>query len=205
MTNFNQFEKSNKAIATRRGKTPSLISRIKDLMGVGPHLLLLGIILEALTIASRRWVTLPISLSFELRVVFCMICIVVCLIGMIWFNRWLNLIKVNLSATESKLVTHGPFNYVRHPLYATLLFTIPPILIACFSDLLFLFTWIVIFVISHFIVILEEQVLVRKFGEEYTNYQRFVPALIPYKGAAGRRYREYCNVSTPIKSINRTI
>ena len=42
---------------------------------------------------------------------------------------------------------------------------------------------------------MEEQVLVRIFGEDYRNYQRFVPALIPYKGAAGRRYREYCDVS----------
>jgi hypothetical protein len=44
---------------------------------------------------------------------------------------------------------------------------------------------------------MEEQVLVKRFGEDYKNYQRFVPALIPYKGAAGRRYREYCDVSTP--------
>ena len=197
MTNFNQFEKSNKTIATKKSKIPSLFSRFKNLMGVGPYLLLLGIILEALTIVMRRWVSIPMSLSFEMQVIFSIVCIIVCLMGIIWFNRWLNLIKVNFSGTESTLVTHGPFNYVRHPLYANLLFTVPPILIACFSDLLFLFTWIVIFVLSHFIIIMEEQVLIRIFGEDYTNYQRFVPALIPYKGAAGRRYRKYCDVSAP--------
>lgn len=50
MTNFSQFEKSNKKIATEKGKTPSLYGRFKNLLGVGPHLLLLGFILEALTI-----------------------------------------------------------------------------------------------------------------------------------------------------------
>ena len=197
MTIFSQFKKSTKTITTEKGKTPSLFSRFKSLLGVGPYLLLLGFILEALTIAMRRWVSFPMSLSFEMRVILSIVCIIVCLMGIAWFNFSLNLIKVNLLCDESKLVTHGPFNYVRHPLYATLLFTIPPILIVCFSDLLFLFSWVVIFVLSHFIVNMEEQILVKRFGEDYENYQRFVPALIPYKGAAGRRYREYCNVSTP--------
>ena len=51
MTNFSQFEKSNKTIATKKGKMPSLFSRFKKFLGVGPHLLLLGFMLEALTIA----------------------------------------------------------------------------------------------------------------------------------------------------------
>ena len=189
-------------IAANKSKVKTLFSRIKNLMGVGPHLLLSGTILEVLTIAMRRWVSVPLSLSFEIRVIFYIVCITLCLTGTIWFNRWLNLIKVNLSGNESMLITNGPFNYVRHPLYATLLFTIPPILIACFSDLLFLFAWIVIFILSHFIVTIEEQVLVKRFGEEYRIYQKFVPALIPYKGAAGRRYREYCDVSAQIETKN---
>lgn len=139
------------------------------------------------------------SLSFEIRVIFSIVCIIVCLMGITWFNSSLNLIKANLLCDESKLITHGPFNYVRHPLYATLLSTIPPILIAYFSDLLFLFPWVIIFILSHFVVIMEEQVLVKRYGEDYENYRKFVPALIPYKGAAGRRYREHCDVSTPKK------
>ena len=197
MTNFSQFEKSNKTIATEKGKTPSLYGRFKNILGVGPHLLLLGLILEALTIVIRRWVSFPMSLNFEIRVIFSIVCIIVCLMGITWFNSSLNLIKANLLCDESKLITHGPFNYVRHPLYATLLFTIPPILIAYFSDLLFIFPWVIIFILSHFVVIMEEKVLVMRYGEDYENYRKFVPALIPYKGAAGRRYREHCDVSTP--------
>ena len=197
MTNFSQFERSNKTIVTEKGKTPSLYGRFKNLVGVGPHLLLLGFILEALTIVIRRWVSFPMSLSFEIRVIFSIVCIIVCLMGITWFNSSLKLIKANLLCDESKLITHGPFNYVRHPLYATLLFTIPPILIVYFSDLLFLFPWVIIFILSHFVVIMEEHVLVKRYGEDYENYRKFVPALIPYKGAAGRRYREHCDVSTP--------
>ena len=169
---------------------PSLYSRFKSLLGVGPYLLLLGFILEALTIAMRRWVSFPMSLSFEMRVILSIVCITVCLMGITWFNRSLNLIKVNLLDEKRELITHGPFSYVRHPLYSTLLLTAPPMLIIWFSDLLFIFPWVVIFALSHYVVILEERKLIKIFGDNYKKYRRFVPALIPFKGNGGKLYRE---------------
>ena len=51
-------------------------------------------------------------------------------------------------------------------------------------------------------VSLEERGLIEIFGEYYEKYQVFVPALLPYKGAGGKLYREHCDESTPKTLIN---
>ena len=189
-------------MAIEKGKISSLLKGLKNLLGAGPHLLLLALLIEGLTIAVRQWISFHISLTFEVQVILTVTCITVCLLGMIWFNRSLNLIKVNLLNGKNKLITHGPFNYVRHPLYSTLLITIPPLMIIWFSDFLFLIPWVLLFIISHYVVSLEERELIEIFGEYYEKYQGFVPALLPYKGAGGKLYREHCDESTQKIFIN---
>jgi protein-S-isoprenylcysteine O-methyltransferase Ste14 len=108
---------------------------------------------------------------------------------MLWFHRSLNLVQVNLLKGENRLVTHGPFGYVRHPLYSTLLATLPPLVIIWFSDLLFLVPWMLISALSRCVVSIEERGLVERFGQDYEMYRRYVPALLPYKGNGGQRYR----------------
>jgi len=163
----------------------------KDLLGVGLHLLLVGFLLAALTIAVRPWVSFPVSLAVEMRIVLTLPCVLLCLLGVIWFNCSLNLVKVHLVGGENKLITYGPFNYVRHPLYATLLITLPPLMIIWYADILFIMPWAVTFIIAHYVVSLEERGLVETFGEDYKRYQKYVPALLPYKGAGGGRYRKH--------------
>jgi protein-S-isoprenylcysteine O-methyltransferase Ste14 len=189
----NKFKENNETTATGKSKILSLLKRFKNLLGVGPHLLLMGLLFEGLTIVIRKWISFPLSLTLKMQVILSIPCISACLLGMIWFNRSINLIKVNLLEQNNKLITHGPFNYVRHPLYSTLLLTIPPMMIILFSDLLFIIPWVVILVLSHYVVSLEEQGLIKIFGEDYAKYRRFVPPLIPYKGAGGRLYRDHCN------------
>jgi protein-S-isoprenylcysteine O-methyltransferase Ste14 len=108
---------------------------------------------------------------------------------MAWFNCTLDLARVHLRQGEHELVTWGPFAYVRHPLYAAMMLTIPPLFLIWFSDLLFLLPWFLIVVSTHFVVSLEERKLVQEFGQAYESYRDYVPALVPYKGAGGRRYR----------------
>jgi protein-S-isoprenylcysteine O-methyltransferase Ste14 len=69
-------------------------------------------------------------------------------------------------------------------------------MIIWFSDFLFFIPWILLLILSHFVVSLEERGLIKIFGEEYEKYRRFVPSLLPYKGAGGKHYREHCNEST---------
>ena len=165
--------------------------RFKDLLGVGLHLLLLGFLLQVSTIFVRQWVSLPISLTIGTRIVLTLLCVLLCLLGMVWFNCSLNLLKTHLMGKKNKLITHGPFNYVRHPLYATLLITLPPLMIIWYADILFIVPWVVMFVITHHVVLLEERGLVKTFGKDYKRYQKYVPALLPYKGVGGKRYRKH--------------
>jgi protein-S-isoprenylcysteine O-methyltransferase Ste14 len=171
-------------------KRVSLSSRIKNLLGVGAHLLLLGLSLEGLTLVARQWVSFPIPLSIKTQVLITVPCVAICLAGMIWFNITLKPFKVHLLDGKYELVTQGPFAYVRHPLYATLLIALPPLFVVWFADLIFCLPWALILVASHYIVRIEERGLIKLFGEDYERYRRHVPALLPYKGDGGRRYRE---------------
>ena len=175
----------------------SLLGRFQSLAGAGIHLLFLSLLLEGLTLAARRRISFPIPLALETQVLLTIPCVTVCLLGAMWFNRSLNLIRVHLLNGKNELITHGPFAYVRHPLYSTLLMTIPPLVVIWLSDLLFLIPWVLILVVSHYAVRLEERGLIAVFGRDYERYRRYVPALLPYKGAGGRRYREDCDGSEP--------
>lgn len=167
----------------------SLLSGIKSLVGAGVHLLLVGFFLEGITLGIQQWVSFPLSLTVETQALMTLPCIALCLFGVIWFNRSLNLIEVHLLNRKDELITHGPFSYVRHPLYATLMITIPPLAIIWRSDLIFIVPWVLIVIVSHYIVRLEERRLIKIFGDDFKRYQRHVPTLLPFKGAGGQRYR----------------
>ena len=169
----------------------SLLRGLRNLLGVGLYLLLLGLLLEGLTLVLRQWISFPLPLTLEVQIVLTVPCVAACLLGVIWFNRTLNLIKAHLLGGEHELVAHGPFAYVRHPLYATVMMTLPPLLIVWFADLVFFIPWMLIVIAAHYIVPFEERGLVGLFGEDYKRYRRYVPALLPYKGNGGRRYREH--------------
>jgi protein-S-isoprenylcysteine O-methyltransferase Ste14 len=74
------------------------------------------------------------------------------------------------------------------------------LVIVWISDLLFLIPWALMLVFSHYVVRLEERGLAEEFGQEYERYRRYVPALLPYKGNGGRRYREDRDDSEPKRS-----
>ena len=167
----------------------SLLRGIKSLVGAGAHLLLVGFFLEGITVAIQHWVSFPLSLTVRTQILLTVPCIVLCLCGVIWFNRSLNLIEVHLLHGREELITHGPFSYVRHPLYATLMITMPPLVIIWRSDFIFIAPWILIVIVSHYIVRVEERELIKTFGNDYKRYQRHVPALLPLKGAGGKQYR----------------
>jgi len=166
----------------------SFLSGLKNLLGVGPYLLLLGLILEVLIVIIRKWIYFPISLDTGIQILLTIPCVVACLLGIIWFNRSLDLIRINFANGKNRLITYGPFAYVRHPLYSVLIITIPPLVIIWLGDLLFFIPWILIILISHLIVSIEERGLIDAFGEDYERYRKYVPALLPYKGAGGKRF-----------------
>lgn len=83
---------------------------------------------------------------------------------------------VQLNA-EPKLVTHGPFALVRHPLYLGLQ-------LAALGGLLIYRTWTLAFVAVNFLALVlrarrEEEALAAEFGEEWEAYARCVPCWMP--------------------------
>ncbi|MFN2236789.1 MAG: methyltransferase family protein [Anaerolineales bacterium] len=167
----------------------SFLAGLRQLLGVGIYLLLIGILLEILTMVLHAYGSLPISIPLAWQFICTGICVILCFSGIIWFNRTIDLADIYLAGGENKLITRGPFNYVRHPLYATLILTLPPLFIIWWQDLLFILPWILIFLIAKYLVKIEEDGLVSMFGEAYQRYQEFVPGLIPYKGAGGEKFR----------------
>ena len=96
----------------------------------------------------------------------------------------INAVLRNEAATRlpTPIVIRGPYRWVRHPLYLTTLAMIwsHPDLTA--DRLLFnvLFTvWIIVG------TILEERDIVGVYGDDYREYQRSVPMLIPYRKPSG--------------------
>jgi protein-S-isoprenylcysteine O-methyltransferase Ste14 len=162
---------------------------IKSLVGAGIHLLLVGFFLEGITLGIQQWVSFSLSLTVKTQIFMTVPCIALYLFGVIWFNCSLNLREVHLLNRKNELITHGPFSYVRHPLYATLMITMPPLAIIWRSDLIFIVPWALIVIVFHYIVRLEERGLIKIFGDEYKRYQRHVPTLLPFKGSGGQRYR----------------
>jgi protein-S-isoprenylcysteine O-methyltransferase Ste14 len=87
--------------------------------------------------------------------------------------------RTRSQSTGQRLITEGPFSFVRNPLYVanfliTLGFTV-------FGGSLWLLgLTVVLFIVQYyFIVAYEENLLLAKFGEEYEEYRLRVPRWIP--------------------------
>lgn len=78
---------------------------------------------------------------------------------------------------EHRLVTHGPFALLRHPLYLGLQ-------LAAIGGLLLYHTWTFVFVTVNFLALVmrakrEEEALAMEYGKQWDAYVRCVPAWIP--------------------------
>ena len=83
-------------------------------------------------------------------------------------------------------VLRGPFLWVRHPLYFSMLVLIWSIPNVTSDRLLFNVLWTFWIVLGSY---LEEKDIVAEFGERYRDYQKTVPMLLPWRGPIGRRRR----------------
>ncbi len=105
----------------------------------------------------------------------------------IWLKWWAMLTlgeywSVHIEIREShKLIKYGPYRYLRHPAYLSNLMAYLgiPLIANAYYTLIGVF---LIYLPFNLIRLhLEEKELMRKFGEEYEDYRRKVPALLPIK------------------------
>jgi protein-S-isoprenylcysteine O-methyltransferase Ste14 len=81
---------------------------------------------------------------------------------------------------EHQLVTQGPYRFIRHPIYASMLCLL--LGTAILLTPLYLFVpAIVVFLIGTAIRIrIEDRLLAKRFGEQFENYRRSTSRLIPF-------------------------
>ena len=132
------------------------------------------------------WRPLPLSLSAPARIVALALGALLYFPGLalyLWAWRTLGqMYNVSTSFgaqlyTEHRLVTDGPFAFVRHPMYIG-------VLAAALGGLLIYRTWTALFVIATFLSLFrrahhEERALAAEFGEQWEEYCRQVPGWIP--------------------------
>jgi protein-S-isoprenylcysteine O-methyltransferase Ste14 len=85
------------------------------------------------------------------------------------------------SARGQRLCTTGPYRYVRHPLYAGLLYLVSLGLALFLNNCVFLLWAVLLHPLWHQVIRYEERLMVDLFGDEYREYQkrtgRFFPRL----------------------------
>ncbi len=166
------------------------LGRLKKVFGVGVYLVIISALFEALTFSIQPYLSFPITVPQRWKIALTILCMLCALSGIIWFNKTLRLINVHFAGGENKLVTHGPYNYVRHPLYSILTLSLPPIAILWNEDILFILPWMLIILFAKNMVKIEERGLLETFGERYLQYKACVPSLFPYRGNAGKKFRK---------------
>ena len=132
------------------------------------------------------WRPLPLTLSLSLRVVALVLGILLCFpsLALVLWGRLTLGEMYNVSTSmgvqlyaDHRLITHGPFAIVRHPMYTG-------IILAAMGGLLIYCTWTLVFVTAVLLGLAvrarrEEQALAVEFGEEWEAYCRRVPGWVP--------------------------
>ena len=83
---------------------------------------------------------------------------------------------------DHRLITRGPYNYIRHPYYLSVMMEVLsiPVTVNCLYTV-----WLAVMLYVPCVLVrvyLEEQVFSRTFGEEFSRYKAAVRAFIPVRG-----------------------
>jgi protein-S-isoprenylcysteine O-methyltransferase Ste14 len=135
------------------------------------------IILGMFALAVRRWFAEPFSWHQILSWILLIICLVPIIYGVVLLRR-VGKPSDELEAT-TKLVTSGIYRFIRHPLYASLLylawgifFKSPALLGGCMAVVATAFLYAT--------ARADEAECMQKFGEEYGRYMQKTRMFIPY-------------------------
>jgi protein-S-isoprenylcysteine O-methyltransferase Ste14 len=90
-----------------------------------------------------------------------------------------NISETTLTKDTHRLVSHGPFHWVRHPLYSVATVVLISMGIVAANWFMVAMACLVLVGITVFVIPKEEAQLVRKFGPEYQDYMRRTGRLVP--------------------------
>jgi protein-S-isoprenylcysteine O-methyltransferase Ste14 len=100
------------------------------------------------------------------------------MIWAVWTMKLSNLSMVPDVKHNSRLITSGPYKFIRHPMYASVLL-VTLMLVINHLTLLRAGFWLVLFIDLHFKFNYEEKLLLQKFPE-YLNYKNNTKRLVPF-------------------------
>jgi len=102
------------------------------------------------------------------------------------FLSWRSLFAGHGVLADHRLVTRGAYGFVRHPVYLAAFLIWLALAVGFLSLTAFLIT--VLYVIPIYLLYMrsEEEMMLESFGDEYREYQRRVPMLIPRLRPAAR-------------------
>ena len=149
-----------------------------------PLQLLFGVLWIGLCIIL--WQPIPVALSISARIAALSFGALLYFLGLALYLWGVKTLGEMYQASSSfgvqlnvghRLITHGPFALVRHPLYLGLQ-------ISAIGGLLLFRTWMFVFVTVSFLALVirakrEEQALAMEFGEQWDAYAKCVPAWMP--------------------------
>lgn len=103
---------------------------------------------------------------------------------LLWVLRSIgtNISETYLTKAEHELVTHGPYRWVRHPLYAVALTAFLGLGVAAANGFLLVMGSAILMAIARLVIPREEAELMARFGDRYDEYRRRTGALVPRIG-----------------------
>lgn len=148
----------------------------------------------ALTLVACLWQLSPTKL-LVLTGPWRLTCLLATIAAILWFAFGIRALKSfdmlglkpvraalrNEPLTPPMFVVRGPYRWVRHPLYSSILVLIWANPTVTLDRLLFSALWTAWIIVGAW---LEEKDLAQEFGDAYREYQRSVPFLVPWHGAA---------------------
>ena len=163
-----------------QGRTTGLARKVLRL----PGYLLISVLFFGL--CFLLWRPLPLALTAPARIVALALGALLLFPGLALY-LWARLILGKMYYVSSsmgaqlyadhRLVTHGPFAFVRHPMYLG-------VILASVGGLLIYRTWTLLFITVSFLGLVlrarrEEQALAAEFGEQWDDYCHRVPGWVP--------------------------
>jgi protein-S-isoprenylcysteine O-methyltransferase Ste14 len=90
-----------------------------------------------------------------------------------------NISETVLTKRTHRLVTHGPYHWIRHPLYAFAFLQLGLLAVVADNGYLLLLSCLALVLFAVVVIPREEANLITAFGEEYTDYMGRTGALFP--------------------------
>ena len=147
----------------------------KNIFGCGPTGVLITVLLWILALQISTWISIP-----EMRIAptFRYILIVLFSIDSTLLLVWSHIV-LPPSVRAKTLITTGPYQYVRHPIYAAFIWSGTGIMAMVYKSWLLIIFIIPIHIFWTWHIQKEEKHMLEKFGSEYKNYMNSTGQFFP--------------------------